>query len=101
MNTALSRENVANVPWIPPKAFEDTKKNATPRTFCNLVLSIYIIIQMYLAKNDDDNQSSEDRLNSFESKIHRVTDLTKQGSDEYEPELIEKRYIYFLLFLQR
>ena len=45
---------------------------------------------MYLAKNDDDNQSSEDRLNSFESKIHRVTDLTKQGSNKYEPELIEK-----------
>ena len=33
MNTGLYNEKVANVPWIPPKAFDDTKKKATPRKF--------------------------------------------------------------------
>jgi len=33
IKTGLSKEKVANVPWIPPKALEETKKKATPLTF--------------------------------------------------------------------
>ena len=57
MKTGLSKENVAKVPCIPPKAFCDTKKKATPLKFWKLSLSIYLININYFSKHNDDNES--------------------------------------------
>jgi len=40
-NTGLSVEKVAKVPWIPPNAFEATKKNITPLIFWYFYLWFY------------------------------------------------------------